>query len=125
MFRRACDQLAELKENKGHESFLLVHDAALRHPQQMDRPFYDATLLAKANVSFTYSAGLLLLLLTQPAPHQQGVFVRIAEHQAVERVLVRAQRVHGGAAVVHNTVQQAEFRGRTTNVAHANVDTDI
>lgn len=104
MFGRACDQLAELKESKGHESFLLVHSAALRHLQQMDTPLYDATLLAKANVSFMNSAGLLLLLLTQPTPHQQGVFVRIAEHQAVEGVLVRAQGVHGGTAVVHNAV---------------------
>ena len=107
----ACDQLAELKEKKGHVSFLQVDSAAPRHLQQMDGPllkgltFQLSTAQPSINtvtvyfsiqkwlldhVSLTYSAKLLF---TQRLPHQQRVFVRLTEHQAVERVLVRAQGV--------------------------------
>lgn len=64
-------------------------------------------------------------LFTQRLPHQQRVFVRLAENQAVERMLVRAQRVDGGTAVVDDAVQQAEFGGRTPRGAHADVDADF
>lgn len=64
-------------------------------------------------------------LLTQRLPHQQRVFVRLAERQAVQRMLVRAQRVDGGAAVVDDAVQQAQFGGRAAHVAHSDVDADF
>lgn len=73
-------------------------------------------------MSLTYSAKLLL---TQGLPHQQWVFVRLTEHQAVEGVLIRAQGVDGGTAVVDNAIQQAEFGGGTTHLAHADVDADF
>lgn len=69
-----------------------------------------------------YSAELLL---TQRLPHQQRVFVRLTEHQAVQRVLVRAEGVDGGTAVVDDAVQQTEFGRRTAHGAHADVDTDF
>lgn len=65
------------------------------------------------------------LLITQRLPHQQRVLVGLAEHQAVERVLVGAQGVDGGTAVVDKAVQQAQFRGGPTHLTHANVDADI
>ena len=40
-------------------------------------------------------------------------------------MLVRAQGVDGGTAVVDNAVQQTEFGGGTTHLTHANVDTDF
>lgn len=75
-----------------------------------------------AHTCVLYSAELLL---TQRLPHQQRVFVRLTEHQAVERMLVRAQRVDGGTAVVDDAVQQTELGGRTAHGAHANVDADF
>lgn len=65
------------------------------------------------------------LLLAQRPPHQQRVFIGLAQHQAVERVLVGAQRVDGGSAVVHDAVQQAEFGGGTAQLAHADVNADV
>lgn len=53
------------------------------------------------------------------------MFVGLTEHQAVERVLVRAQGVDGGTAVVDDAVQKAEFGGGTTHLAHSDVDADI
>lgn len=58
-------------------------------------------------------------------PHQQRVFVGLAEHQAVERVLVRAQGVDRGSAVVDDAVQETEFGRRATHLAYANVDADV
>lgn len=40
-------------------------------------------------------------------------------------MLVRAQGVDGGTAVVDNAVQQTESGGGTTHLTHANVDTDV
>lgn len=65
------------------------------------------------------------LLLAQRLPHQQRVLVGLGQHQAVERVLVRAQRVDGGAAVVDDAVQQAELRRGPPHVSHADVDADV
>lgn len=65
------------------------------------------------------------LLLTLRLPHQQGVFVGLAEHQAVEGVLVGAQGVDGGPAVVDDAVQQAESGGGTPHLAHPDVDADV
>lgn len=53
------------------------------------------------------------------------MFVRLTEHQAVERVLVGAQGVDGGTAVVDKTVQQAEFGGGSTQLTHTDVNADI
>lgn len=53
------------------------------------------------------------------------MFVGLTEHQAVERVLVRAQGVDGGAAVVDYAVQKAESGGGTTHLPHADVDADV
>lgn len=75
-----------------------------------------------AHQGVTYSAKLLL---AQRIPHQQWVFVGLAEHQAVERVFVGAQGVDRGSAAVDDTVQQAEFGRRTTHLTHANVDAYI
>jgi len=69
-----------------------------------------------------YSAKVVFTL---RLPHQQGVFVRLTEHQAVEGVFVRAQGVDGGATVVHNAVQQAECGGGAAHLAHADVDADV
>lgn len=69
-----------------------------------------------------YSAELLL---TQRLPHQQRVFVRLTEGQAVQRMPVGAQGVDGGTAVVDDAVQEAEFGGRAAHVAHADVDADF
>lgn len=40
-------------------------------------------------------------------------------------MLVRAQGVDGGTAVVDKAVQQAESGGRTTHLAHADVNADV
>lgn len=40
-------------------------------------------------------------------------------------MLVGAQRVDGGTAVVDDAVQETEFGGRTAHVAHADVDADV
>lgn len=53
------------------------------------------------------------------------MLVGLTEHQAVERVLIGAQGVHGGTAVVDNAVQQAELWGGTAHLAHADVDADL
>lgn len=53
------------------------------------------------------------------------MLVRLGEHQAVERVLVRAQRVDGRAAVVDDAVQQAELGRGPPHVSHADVDADV
>lgn len=65
------------------------------------------------------------LLVAQRLLHQQRVFVGLVERQAVERVSVGAQRVDGGTAIVHDAVQQAEFRGGTAYVSHADVHADV
>lgn len=64
-------------------------------------------------------------LFTQRLPHQQRVLVGLTEHQAVERMLVRAQGVDGGAAVVDDAVQQAQLGGRAPRGTHADVDADF
>ncbi|KAG7244935.1 hypothetical protein INR49_024332 [Caranx melampygus] len=66
-----------------------------------------------------------VILVFERLPHQQRVLVGLAEHQAVERVLVGAQGVDGGTAVVDKAVQQAQLGGGTTHLTHANVDADI
>lgn len=53
------------------------------------------------------------------------MFVGLAEHQAVERVLVGAQGVNRGSAAVDDTIQQAEFGRRTTHLTHTDVDAYI
>ena len=53
------------------------------------------------------------------------MFVGLTEDQAVERVLVRAQGVDRGTAVVDKTVQQAEFGGGSTQLTHTDVNADI
>lgn len=83
---------------------------------------YGSSGVPSAHTCVSHSADLLL---TQRLPHQQRVFVRLGEHQAVEGMLVGAQRVDGGTAVVDDAVQQAEFGGRTAHGAHADVDADF
>lgn len=65
------------------------------------------------------------LLLAHGLPDEQRVLVGLGQHQAVERVLVRAQRVDRGTAVVDDAVQQAELRRGPPHVAHADVHADV
>lgn len=75
-----------------------------------------------ASIRLPFSAELLVTL---RLPHQQRVFVRLTERHAVERMLVRPQGVNGGAAVVDNAIQQAQFRGGATHLTDADVNADI
>ena len=71
------------------------------------------------------SRSLHKLLVAEGLPHQQRVLVGLAEGQAVDRELVRAQGADGGAAVVDDAVQQAELGRGAPQVAHADVDADV
>ena len=53
------------------------------------------------------------------------MLVGLAERQAVDGELVRAQRADGGAAVVDDAVQEAELGRGAPQVAHADVDADV
>lgn len=53
------------------------------------------------------------------------MFVGLAEHLAVDRVLVGAQRIDGRPAVVDNAVEEAELGRRSPQLSHADVDADV
>lgn len=53
------------------------------------------------------------------------MLVGFAEGHAVHRVLVGAQRVDGGPAVVDEAVEQAEFGRGPAQLSHADVNADF
>lgn len=65
------------------------------------------------------------LLLAVCVSHQQGVFVGLGQRHTVERELVGAQGVDGGAAVVDEAVEQAELGRGPSQLAHADVHAHV